>query len=115
MQPITNATVSVDTFFLVSGLLVSYLLLKELDRSQGRLNIGLFYLHRYLRLTPVYAIVLAFVATLMVRLATGPNWYTIGFVANTCRVDWWKQFLYGELITTGIRIRISTRIRNYHS
>jgi len=49
MQGIGNATVSVDTLFLVSGLLVSYLLLKELDRNKGRFNVFLFYLHRYLR------------------------------------------------------------------
>lgn len=48
-QGIGNATVSVDTFFFMSGLLVCYLLLKELDRSKGKFNVGLFYLHRYLR------------------------------------------------------------------
>jgi peptidoglycan/LPS O-acetylase OafA/YrhL len=49
METIVNATVSVDTFFLMSGLLVSYLLLRELDRSGGKFNVALFYLHRYLR------------------------------------------------------------------
>lgn len=49
-QGIHNATVSVDTFFVMSGLLVSYLLLRELDRNGGKFNVGLFYLHRYLRL-----------------------------------------------------------------
>lgn len=49
LQGIGNAYVSVDTFLLISGLLVSYLLLKELDKTKGRFNVGLFYLHRYLR------------------------------------------------------------------
>lgn len=49
MQGLFNGTVSVDTFFLLGGLLVSYLMLKELDRSKGKFNFGLFYLHRYLR------------------------------------------------------------------
>ena len=49
METIVNATVSVDTFFLMSGLLVSYLLLRELDGSEGKFNAALFYLHRYLR------------------------------------------------------------------
>ena len=48
-QTIVNATVSVDSFFLLSGMLVSYLLLRELERNKGRFKIGLFYLHRYLR------------------------------------------------------------------
>jgi peptidoglycan/LPS O-acetylase OafA/YrhL len=94
MQSIGNATVSVDTFFLMSGLLVSFLLLRELDRNKGKFNVGLFYLHRYLRLTPVYAVILGFVATLMVYLGTGPNWYSVTFYADACRTAWWRQFLY---------------------
>ena len=50
MQGITNATVVVDTFFMMSGLLVCYLLLRELERNNGRFNVPLFYIHRYLRL-----------------------------------------------------------------
>ena len=50
MQGITNATVVVDTFFMMSGLLVCYLLLRELARNNGRCNVPLFYIHRYLRL-----------------------------------------------------------------
>ena len=52
-QDISNATIAVDTFLLLSGLLVCYLLLAELDRIKGKVgfaNVGLFYLHRYLRL-----------------------------------------------------------------
>lgn len=94
MQTIVNGSVSVDTFFLMSGLLVSFLLLRELDRTKGKFNVGLFYLHRYLRLTPVYAVILGFVATLMVYLGTGPNWYNVNLLSNACRISWWRQFLY---------------------
>lgn len=48
-QGIGNPTVAVDNFFFMSGLLVCYHLFKELDRSKGKFNVGLFYLHRYLR------------------------------------------------------------------
>lgn len=44
-----NGGVAVDSFFLISGLLVAYFLLRQLDRNDGRFNIGLFYLHRYFR------------------------------------------------------------------
>jgi len=91
-QTITNATVSVDTFFMLSGMLVAYLLLRELDRSKGKLNVLNFYLHRYLRLTPVYAIILGFLATLVVYTGTGPRWSTVDTYA--CRVSWWKNLLY---------------------
>ncbi len=117
-QGIHNATVSVDTFFVISGLLVSYLLLRESDRNGGKLNVGLFYLHRYLRLivilkidfmeynlkfiiyhrlTPVYAIILGFVATLMVYIGTGPNWILVEAASNSCRVSWWKNLLYSKM------------------
>lgn len=48
-QAVNNAFVSVDTFFLLSGTLVSYLMLKELDRYKGRINFPMLYIHRYLR------------------------------------------------------------------
>lgn len=46
---ILNGFVSVDSFFVLSGLLVGYLTFKELDKSKGRLNIPMYYIHRYLR------------------------------------------------------------------
>ena len=97
MQTIGNATVSVDTFFLMSGLLVSFLLLRELDRNKGKFNVGLYYLHRYLRLTIVYAFILGFIATLIVYVGTGPNWYDVHVYSNACRNAWWRQFLYSTL------------------
>lgn len=36
-------------FFVMSGLLTSYLLLHQLDNNGGRLHVGRIYLHRYLR------------------------------------------------------------------
>ena len=58
-QGISNATVSVDTFLLISGLLVCYLLLAELERKKGKFNVGLFYLHRYLRFDAMLSIYLS--------------------------------------------------------
>lgn len=49
MQAITSFSVSVDTFFVMSGLMVAYSLFRELDRNEGRMNLVFFYLHRYLR------------------------------------------------------------------
>lgn len=49
VHAVLNATIAVDTFFLMSALLVTYSLMRELDRNKGRFNVGLFYLHRYLR------------------------------------------------------------------
>ena len=48
-QAVNNAFVSVDTFFLMSGCLVSYLMFKEMDKTRGRVNFLVMYIHRYLR------------------------------------------------------------------
>ena len=52
-MPIANAFVSVDSFFLLSGLLAGYLTFKKLgDKMMSFRTIPLMYLHRYIRLTP---------------------------------------------------------------
>jgi hypothetical protein len=46
MQLILNSTMSVDTFFTMSGFLVSYGLLKTLRKGKGRFPVVKFYVHR---------------------------------------------------------------------
>ena len=107
----------------MSGLLVSYLLLRKLDRNKGKFNIGFFYLHRYLRLTPVYALVLAFFATLIVYVGTGPNWYSVTLGSDACRVVWWRHLLYSKFsfykfikyVITNIVISSSYKFLPYRS
>lgn len=96
---VSNGVMFVDTFFVISGLLVSYHLLRELERNKGRLNIGLFYLRRYLRFTPTYAIVLAFMATLVIYVGSGPNWFNVETSVFACRKTWWQHFLYSKKLS----------------
>ena len=49
MLGVVNGTVSVDTFFCIAGLLTSYLTLKQLRRTGGKMNVPMMYLKRYLR------------------------------------------------------------------
>ena len=56
---IPGATVSLDSFFVLSGFLITALLLKEQARH-GKIGIGPFYRRRALRLLPaLYVVVLA--------------------------------------------------------
>jgi peptidoglycan/LPS O-acetylase OafA/YrhL len=48
-QFITNGLFAVDTFFLLSGLLVAFTQLRQLDQNNGVFNLKRFYLHRYIR------------------------------------------------------------------
>jgi len=59
---------SVDIFFVVSGFLITSLILEE-DRVRGRVDVGSFYLRRVLRLFPVLYTVLF--VTLIVGLLVG--------------------------------------------
>nr|KAG5703831.1 hypothetical protein BaRGS_031465 [Batillaria attramentaria] len=93
-QIIANAPVAVDTFFVLSGLLVSYLSLKEMARSRGRLNWFLFYFHRFWRLTPVYMMVLFLYVSVQPHLGRGPAWLAEFNDRDNCKTTWWTNLLY---------------------
>src|SRR4051812_48682366 len=56
-------SIGVDVFFVISGFLITNLMLREVRRT-NRLNIGQFYLRRVLRILPAYVGLLAVVAIL---------------------------------------------------
>lgn len=89
-----SATVSVDSFFLLSGLLVSWSVLKELQKSQW-LNVPVMYLHRYLRLTPAFGALILFTVGLMPYLGDGPNYLFAGrYLSDSCKDHWWEALLF---------------------
>ncbi|XP_050389477.1 nose resistant to fluoxetine protein 6 isoform X2 [Patella vulgata] len=92
-QAISNATVSVDTFFTLSGLLISYLTLKELKKTEGKLNWFMFYFHRYWRLTPPYMFLMLLYVPLFPYFTNGPSWPQKGVEINQCE-GWWTNLLY---------------------
>ncbi|CBL46043.1 Hypothetical protein HDN1F_24600 [gamma proteobacterium HdN1] len=48
-----NADKGVDVFFVISGYLITNILLRQLE-NEGRIRLGNFYIRRWMRLTPVY-------------------------------------------------------------
>jgi len=56
-QWIRQGVLGVDLFFVISGYLIGTILLKEY-RKTNRINLRLFYARRFLRLTPVYVVVM---------------------------------------------------------
>lgn len=92
---ILNAVYAVDTFFYLSGLLLTYLTLKQMTKTNGNLNWGLYYFHRYWRITPLYMMVLAIWATLAVHMGTGPfKKELFVYAEESCRDYWWTNLLY---------------------
>ncbi|XP_074654644.1 nose resistant to fluoxetine protein 6-like isoform X2 [Tubulanus polymorphus] len=96
-QAIINATVSVDSFFLLSGMLMTYLFMKQLDQvgSPKKINWLMFYFHRFWRLTPAYMLVLMVYVPLGPYFSDGPLYPQTedGFDPN-CKNNWWTNLLY---------------------
>lgn len=92
---ITMAPMAVDTFLFVSGALMTYGFLKTMRRPKARFNVLLFWLHRYLRLTPALAALYFFQITLMRRLSTGPQRQAVyELTREKCLNASWSFFLY---------------------
>lgn len=89
-----NATAAVDTFFVISGTLLSYNLLRELDKNKGKFNYPLMVVHRYLRITPTYMMIIAMMATVVPYLGYGPTWYNYDRDSEKCTKYWWAHALY---------------------
>ncbi|XP_052853744.1 nose resistant to fluoxetine protein 6 [Drosophila gunungcola] len=89
-----SGTTSVDTFFLLSGLLLVLTSLRELERTKGRLHLPLMYLHRLVRLTPVLALAVLIFMTLFSRLDSGPLWNQFTSSSELCKDTWWATLLY---------------------
>ncbi|XP_055545796.1 nose resistant to fluoxetine protein 6-like [Wyeomyia smithii] len=91
---IVAGVISVDTFLVLSGLLTCWSLLRELDRNR-RLNVPLLYLHRYLRLTPPFAVLILFTVGVYPNFGSGPLWNSsLAVTADLCNKYWWSALLY---------------------
>ena len=91
---VANAFPSVDSFFLIGSTLLAFITLKELDKTNGG-NIKfwiMFYVHRYIRLTGVYAMVIGFHATFLKFFATGPQSHILS--NEYCKNYWYYNILY---------------------
>ncbi|XP_060529412.1 nose resistant to fluoxetine protein 6-like [Cylas formicarius] len=83
----------VDSFFLLSGLLVAYGLLSQYNKRI--INPGFIIFLRYIRLTPVYAFVIFYYATVFNYTGNGPLWKVVaGGDVDDCKNNWWTNLLY---------------------
>ncbi|XP_066259370.1 nose resistant to fluoxetine protein 6-like isoform X2 [Euwallacea similis] len=90
-----NSPLLVDSFLLVSGFLMARLLLVELDKKSGKINVAMLYLVRYIRLTPAYLVVIGLNMTWLPLLGKGPLWRRITETERMrCSKSWWANLLY---------------------
>lgn len=95
-QIVLAGSFETDTFLLLSGCLISYRLLKKIEKMA---TFGIttwlgFYVHRYLRITPVYMIVMVIFSCLYHYIGNGPLWPEVIHVGDKCKTTWWHNLLY---------------------
>ncbi|KAM3963614.1 nose resistant to fluoxetine protein 6-like [Aphomia sociella] len=91
---ITAAPITVDTFFMLTGLLLVYTTAGKLTRLKFIKNLHLFYLNRYLRLLPVLGASILLQASVFNHVTDGPEWGNVAQQTHQCRVHWWPTLLY---------------------
>ncbi|CAB3398861.1 unnamed protein product [Caenorhabditis bovis] len=97
---VLDAFLSVDTFFMLSGIVVAYLFFKQRPKPaivRSPLTWTLFYVHRYLRLTPPVMLFIGFYTVYMPFLK-GPYMASFGneYAAevDNCKQRWWQNLIY---------------------
>ncbi|XP_050668625.1 nose resistant to fluoxetine protein 6-like [Leptidea sinapis] len=91
---VTGALLTVDTFFMLSGLLVVYIGYVKFTPKSLLMNLHKFYLGRLLRMFPILAIVILFEVSLYNRISDGGFWYIAGENVHKCRAFWWTTLLH---------------------
>lgn len=92
---LSNSLLFVDVFLLLSGFLFCRILLIELERRKGRLNVLILYIGRYIRLTPAYLAIIGFYITWFPSIGSGPLWQQrIEREQERCETSWWTNILY---------------------
>ncbi|CAI5442428.1 unnamed protein product [Caenorhabditis angaria] len=99
-QIIVQAPLAVDSFFFLSGMLAAFFFFKKTMKADKPPSMSpmnpiswlLYYVKRYTRITPTYAVVMLFDVTLFTYVSNGPFWRPIE--KQGCRHAWWTNFIY---------------------
>jgi len=93
--PRMGGALGVQVFFVLSGFLITTLLLEEHERT-GRVGLRAFYVRRALRLFPLLYVALAITAVVVIVAATDVRWYLHSIAAAALYVG----NLYGNVART---------------
>jgi peptidoglycan/LPS O-acetylase OafA/YrhL len=93
---ITSGAYAVDIFFWLSGFLGVYILLNVTRKKNGKMqNPLLIWLHRFLRIVPLYVITLFFFWFLMSAVGSGPIFFQFWRTrAKYCDTSWWSHLFF---------------------
>ncbi len=82
----TAGEYGVTLFFVLSGFLITYLLLQE-DKTTGSIHIGQFYIRRILRIWPLYYLIVALAFFVL------PHFMQTGGAENAQTHSFWSKFV----------------------
>ena len=91
-----GAFYAVDSFFWMSGLLMAYFFVIEVNKAEifSHWKLGAMYLHRYLRITPVFAACTFFFWAMGKNLGNGPLWFDYERFVGNCEDYWYTNLIY---------------------
>ncbi|GBG31265.1 Nose resistant to fluoxetine protein 6 [Hondaea fermentalgiana] len=92
---VRGAEYAVDTFFFMSGFLATWgVLVRFTSERITPKSYGMLILGRYLRLTPVYALVVLFFWKVLPHLGSGPYWSVVPRTVEACEGSFIFNMLY---------------------
>ncbi|CAG9786468.1 unnamed protein product [Diatraea saccharalis] len=91
---VNSAPLTVDTFFLLSGILAVYSTIGKIGKRRFVRTVHLFYINRLLRMFPLLAIVILLQASVFNYVSDGPFWQNMAHATENCRRYWWSALLY---------------------
>jgi len=96
---VLSADFAIDCFFFFSSFLATFFLLKRMKENEGNVGSVLaIYLHRYMRLIPLYFFLLLFFWKFMVLFGDGPMFFLYDEFAQ-CGSRWyWHLFFLNNII-----------------
>ncbi|XP_055322373.1 nose resistant to fluoxetine protein 6-like isoform X2 [Sitodiplosis mosellana] len=97
VQPLFSVAICVDTYFVISGLVLAYLFFqteKKKKKESAILKFVSSVVNRYLRLTPPYLVVIALTGFVSIYLRDTSQYWMIEHNDINCPKYWWRNLFY---------------------
>ncbi|XP_055546757.1 nose resistant to fluoxetine protein 6-like [Wyeomyia smithii] len=89
------SALSADIFLVISAMLMTYGIMKELTLNSGKFNVWLLWLHRIVRILPAYAMLIYFWVAFGEHLGEGPLYrHVVQPTVDACTENWWTAILF---------------------
>ncbi|XP_047105843.1 nose resistant to fluoxetine protein 6-like [Schistocerca piceifrons] len=92
---VANGVLLVDVFFTIGAMTMTSLLFQGLHKGAKFHQLFLEIINRYVRLTPLYVLVILFHCGVLPYMGSGPFWKSTVLQEQTrCETNWWTNVLY---------------------